>query len=49
MEEAQKENVQMLAQSILRDYQIPELQEIQRNARSLSHTSPDHQYSDEDC
>ena len=49
LQEARKQGCQLLAQSILQDYQIPELQEIQRQARSISHTDPDHQYIDEDC
>ena len=49
LQEARKQGCQLLVQSILDEYQVPELQEIQRQARSISHTDPDHQYSDEDC
>ena len=49
LQEARKQGCQLLVQSISHDYQNQELQEIQRQARSISHTDPDHPYSDEDC
>ena len=49
LQEARKQGCQLLVQSILHEYQIPELQEIQRQARSISHTDPDHKYTDKDC
>ena len=48
LQEARKQSCQFLLQSILHDYQIQELQGTQRQARSISHTDPDHQYTDED-
>ena len=50
LQEAQKQGCfQQVRDLIQQNYQIPELLQLQREARSIDHTNPDHQYTDQDC
>ena len=48
MAEATKQGLQDACMGILRAYQIPELQLLQHQARSINHKNPDHEYNDQD-
>ena len=49
LQEAQEQGCFQQVRDIIQQYQIPELLQIQREARSIDHTNPAHQYTDQDC